>query len=179
MRFAASVSLAVVILGCCAFLYADDSVADKSSSIAVDAEVDASEETTLVEEAVDAEELAETSLTLSVLIKNIQQQGDIRLALFDQSDAFPKQIKAVRKSKGKVRDATARVQIEDVLPGQYAIAFFQDVNGDGTLNRSKLGIPSEPYGFSNNARGLFGPPSFKAASFDFSADSATLELRLP
>jgi len=41
-----------------------------------------------------------------------------------------------------------------------------DENMDGKMN-SFLGIPSEAFGFSNNVKGLFGPPSFEKASFPF------------
>ena len=33
------------------------------------------------------------------------------------------------------------------------------------MNKSAFRRPTEPYGFSNNVRGSFGPPSFQAASF--------------
>ena len=53
--------------------------------------------------------------------------------------------------------------IEDVAAGEYAVAAFQDRNGDGELDRNFLGMPKEPYGFSNDARGIFGPASWTDA----------------
>jgi uncharacterized protein (DUF2141 family) len=47
-----------------------------------------------------------------------------------------------------------------VLPGNYALAVFHDRNNNGALDTNWLGIPSEGFGFSNNAMGRFGPPSF-------------------
>ncbi len=35
--------------------------------------------------------------------------------------------------------------------GSYAVSLFHDRNQDGVLNRGELGIPSEGFGFSNNA----------------------------
>jgi uncharacterized protein (DUF2141 family) len=46
--------------------------------------------------------------------------------------------------------------------GSYAVAAFQDSNGDGTLNRDANGVPREPYAFSNGA-GRTAPPSFEGA----------------
>ena len=48
---------------------------------------------------------------------------------------------------------------------RYAVAAFQDENGDGILNSNVVGMPTENYGFSNDARGLFGPPDFDDAAF--------------
>ena len=39
----------------------------------------------------------------------------------------------------------------DVPPGRYAFLAFQDLSGSGRLERSKLGLPLEPYALSNNA----------------------------
>lgn len=50
------------------------------------------------------------------------------------------------------------------LPDPFAVAAYHDSNGDGTLNRNTLGIPIERYGFSNNARGVVGPPTFQEAA---------------
>lgn len=63
-------------------------------------------------------------------------------------------------------------------PGRYAFRLFQDLDGDGKLDANMLGIPSEPYGFSNNAKGKFGPPSFEAAAFDVAADGVSQTISL-
>ncbi len=46
-------------------------------------------------------------------------------------------------------------------PGEYGISVYQDLNGDNQLNTNFLGIPNEPYGFGNNARGTMGPAHFE------------------
>lgn len=55
--------------------------------------------------------------------------------------------------------------------GIYAVAAFQDLNGDGTLDRSPHGLPLEPYGFSNNA-GRSSAPRFERAAFRVDRDAA-------
>ncbi|WDQ18964.1 DUF2141 domain-containing protein [Rhodopirellula sp. P2] len=52
------------------------------------------------------------------------------------------------------------------LPKRFAIAAFHDTDNDGALSRNQFGIPAERYGFSNNARGKFGPPDFEEAVID-------------
>jgi len=61
--------------------------------------------------------------------------------------------------------------------GEYALAIFQDLNGNATLDKSFWGIPREPYGFSNNPEATMGPPSFDKCRFDISKDK-TLKIDL-
>ncbi len=52
------------------------------------------------------------------------------------------------------------------LPNEPLIfSVFPDVNDNGNMDRNLFGIPKEPYGFSNDARGRFGPPKFEDALF--------------
>jgi uncharacterized protein (DUF2141 family) len=53
-----------------------------------------------------------------------------------------------------------------VAPGTYAVMVYHDENDNGTLDRAANGMPLEGYGFSRNARGHWGPPSFEDAGFD-------------
>jgi uncharacterized protein (DUF2141 family) len=45
-----------------------------------------------------------------------------------------------------------------VKPGSYAVAAYHDENNNDKLDKAFTGIPNEKYGFSNNVRGIFGPP---------------------
>lgn len=42
--------------------------------------------------------------------------------------------------------------------GSYGVIAFHDINGNEKLDTNMIGIPTEPYGFSNNARGLLSKP---------------------
>jgi uncharacterized protein (DUF2141 family) len=42
---------------------------------------------------------------------------------------------------------------------------YHDQNGNGEIDMRILGMPKEPVGVSNDARGRFGPPKFDAAKF--------------
>ena len=65
-----------------------------------------------------------------------------------------------------------------VPPGTYAVAVHHDEDGDGEMDTGLFGIPSEPHGFSNNARGRFGPPSWRAARVRVPASGATVRVRV-
>ena len=61
----------------------------------------------------------------------------------------------------------------DSLPaGVYAVRVMHDVNGNGDLDSNLIGMPTEPFGFSNNARGNFGPPTFSDTKFTVNGDTA-------
>lgn len=72
----------------------------------------------------------------------------------------------------KVRINRVQVTFQQVPVGSYAIRAFHDVNSNGELDRSWIGIPSEPYGFSNNVRGgMTGPPDLEEQLFDVSGNT--------
>jgi uncharacterized protein (DUF2141 family) len=70
-----------------------------------------------------------------------------------------------------------RVVFPDVPRGTYAIAAFQDLDGSGRLERTPLGLPTKPYGFSNGA-GRRGRPDFAAAAFALDEPGAVVRVRL-
>ena len=116
--------------------------------------------------------------TLTVEVKNIEKQGEIHLAIYDDANVFEND----NGDKGgaaqgiingvieEVKTGTASYQF-DIPDGTYAIGIFIDTNYNNKMDRNFLGIPKEQYGFSNNAKGSFGPPSFKDASFDMRGDT--------
>ena len=74
----------------------------------------------------------------------------------------------------------ASFRFDDLPPGRYAVAAYQDVNGNGRLDREPVllwSLPSEPYGFSNDV-GRFGPPTVGGAAFELPASGATVSIRL-
>ena len=68
---------------------------------------------------------------------------------------------------------------QDSLPyGKYAIAVYHDKNVNGELDSNLLGIPKEAYGFSNNARGRFGPASWKDAHFEITSQQYSMTITI-
>jgi uncharacterized protein (DUF2141 family) len=55
--------------------------------------------------------------------------------------------------------------IKNLKPGKYAYKYFHDENKNDKLDLNWIGMPKEGYGFSNNAKGIFGPPSFNKTIF--------------
>ncbi len=104
--------------------------------------------------------------------------GTVARALFESPDGFPTEYLhfATNMMVIKVRATKARCDFEDIPPGTYALAVIHDENMNGKLDTNWLGVPTEGYGFSNDAKALLGAPSFSAASFPY--DGQNLELTI-
>ena len=115
-----------------------------------------------------------SAATLTVRITGVvEAEGMLRIAVCNRS--FDEQGCPHGASKAAVvpgRD----VEFPDLAPGSYAVAVYQDLDGSGELNRNGLGLPTEPYGFSNDV-GRIAPPSFSGALFELS-DDRTIEIRV-
>ncbi len=77
------------------------------------------------------------------------------------------------RARAQARAGTVELRVRNVKPGAYAIAVFHDRNGNGKLDRSLIGLPSEPYGFSNNV-GRVGLPDFQAALITVGAATSAI-----
>jgi uncharacterized protein (DUF2141 family) len=118
---------------------------------------------------------------LHVTILDIRNSsGTVACALFDSASGFP--IEFLREAASvmviRIRKSQARCDFEDLPPGTYALAVIHDENMNGRLDTNALGIPTEGYGFSNDAKAWFGAPSFKAASFAYDGRALDMTLRL-
>ncbi len=79
-----------------------------------------------------------------------------------------------------VPDIGQRVEVtfKGFAMGVYAVAAFQDLNGNGKLDRSLLGWPTEPVGASNGATRIVGPPKFEDVAFALKQATQTILLTL-
>lgn len=103
--------------------------------------------------------------TTQVTIRGVKTNGGpVRVALFDASGGFPKDDSAAFKMVVQPTASTLVQAIPIKIQGPYALAVYQDLNGDRKLNKGSFGVPKEPYGFSRNAAGKYGPPKFSDAA---------------
>lgn len=63
-------------------------------------------------------------------------------------------------------------------PGIYAVVVYHDENGDNDFNRNAIGMPTEAFGFSNNAPTKFGLPSFDSVRFRANPGETRLGVKL-
>ena len=104
------------------------------------------------------------TVELEVDVQNLSntEKSEIHLAFFDSEDTFPND--PIKTYSTAVTSQNAqRIQIQDIEPGEYIIAIYQDLDGNEELNKNWIGIPKEPYGFSNNIKpGITGLPLNKS-----------------
>ena len=108
-------------------------------------------------------------------------KGKMFCELFEAANAkdYPtKPEHAAMKTVAPIADKAATCTFSGVKPGTYAVAVFHDVNDNGKLDTGFLGIPTEPTGASNDARGSMGPPKFKDAQFGYSGGTLVLRVKL-
>jgi uncharacterized protein (DUF2141 family) len=110
--------------------------------------------------------------TLTLTVTDIPQAGTLNIGIFDTAEGFEaKDRGSARRRPGLAEGVRHPVEGDaahltfELPEGRYAIKLFLDLNGNGEVDTNFLGIPKEPYGFSNNAKGTLGPPSFDAAAF--------------
>ena len=77
------------------------------------------------------------------------------------------------RDRKPARPGVVELRVRNVKPGAYSIAVFHDTNGNGKLDRSFIGLPNEPYGFSNDV-GRRGAPDFEAARIVVREPSTTI-----
>ena len=106
---------------------------------------------------------------LTINVEGIaQSQGSIMLGLFDEATYDGDG--AVNGANLTVEGDSVTVTFEGLEPGEYAVRLYHDVNDDGEMNTNPFGMPTEPYAFSNDAKGRFGPAKWDAAKFTVAAD---------
>lgn len=90
------------------------------------------------------------------------QGGHVICALFRADGWLEKPVATV---KSKLRSRRANCVFANVKSGTYAIVAFHDENDNGDIDKNFLGIPTESWCTSRNAKAFLGPPSFGAAKF--------------
>jgi uncharacterized protein (DUF2141 family) len=101
---------------------------------------------------------------LTVEVAGITElKGDVLIAVYNQKASWLKT--AVLSQKKPANNNSIVFTFGDLPEGEYAITAYQDLNQNGMLDVNAMGIPKEPYGFSNDAEGVFGPATYDQSKF--------------
>ena len=100
--------------------------------------------------------LSAQNLTLEVRgIENVA--GKLYVAIYNSQETFMK--KPLAGFAVEVKDKVVSIPCKGLPAGTYAFSMYQDENGNGK------------FGFSNDAEGVMGPPSYEKCSITFSEDT--------
>jgi uncharacterized protein (DUF2141 family) len=115
---------------------------------------------------------------LSVVVTGFtSHRGQLMVALHDSPDTFLSRRAPFRAAIVAITSDTVLVEFKDVPAATYSLAAFHDENANGDLD-GVLRIPRERYGFSNNPRGRFGPPSWRETTFVYAGTDTVISVRL-
>ena len=105
--------------------------------------------------------------------------GPIMFVIFDSEAAYDGKGAPVRAFAAAVKDGVASQSVDGLPAGRYAIRAFHDIDGDGKMGSNPFGMPTEPFAFSNNAKGNMGPATWAQAAFDVGTASTvqTIEIK--
>ena len=116
---------------------------------------------------------------LTVIISGLKNnKGDVQIGLFNSKESYNGKEKKFKGAIIKVENKKVKWEVKNIPFGEYAIKAFHDEDSDDKIDTNFMGIPTESYGFSNNVKGLFGPPSFDKAKFHFNSDSMKTQIIL-
>ena len=102
-----------------------------------------------------------SQLTLTIEIGGLlNSKGQILVELCNEKEI---KIKGITQP---IVGGKCLIVIENIKPGRYSFKYFHDANKNEKLDINWIGKPTEGFGFSNNAKGTFGPPSFEKTIFE-------------
>ena len=105
------------------------------------------------------------SQSVDFTIEGIQSSnGKIYVQLFDSESGY-KTGKAAFANIVKAKQGSVTITFNDLDVGEYGIRYFHDENNNGELETNLFGLPTEGYGYSNNAKANFGPVDFTTMRF--------------
>ena len=113
-----------------------------------------------------AEEGLAAAMPLTIEVVNVEtDEGTIMVQVFATEEAFKSGDPAAAALMVAAQPPVVSFSIDALPAGEYGIRVMHDVDGDGALKTGMMGMPQEPWGMSNDARGRFGPPSWSQVKF--------------
>jgi uncharacterized protein (DUF2141 family) len=118
-----------------------------------------------------------TAATVQIAVQNVRNDhGHVLVTLCTRADFL--QPHCAWKGSAPAHPGIVTLQITGVPPGTYAAEAYHDENDNRKLDLSFFGLPEEGMGFSRDARMMFGPPRFDAASFVVTEPAAAISFAL-
>jgi len=116
---------------------------------------------------------------ITVLLTGFENdQGTVKLCVCRSEDEYAGDKKEFCTASTELKNKKAEWVLENMPYGRYSVKAFHDKNDNSKLDTNFAGMPIEPYGFSNNARGRFGPPPFDSAAFTLNSPQLQIAIEV-
>jgi uncharacterized protein (DUF2141 family) len=119
---------------------------------------------------------AEAQNIIAKFVEMPDKKGNIYAAIYNNAKDFTdrplKGLNIPYAGNGKID-----IDFGNLPPGDYAISFFLDYNGDGKINKNFIGWPTEPFGLSKQPKVLTGPPKFEQCKFKHSDKKTEIQIK--
>ena len=129
---------------------------------------------------------------LALTIEGVRSDvGEVLIGVYGDADGFKSAIDSSATKSALLPQAwrivgvslRAKAGSQSIIftqlpPGRYAVIAFHDENDNGLLDANVFGVPTEGYGFSNNAQGFLGAPSFDAAAVTIGQADVSVSISL-
>ena len=104
--------------------------------------------------------------------------GQVGCSLFAGSAGFPKDSSGARQLWQAADAKGVTCRYSDVPEGTYAVSIGHDLNGNKRVDANFVGLPTEQWGVSNNARPNLRAPRFDEAMFKVAADAKEVVIEI-
>ncbi len=118
--------------------------------------------------------LAQTvpAATLTMTFEGVgSSNGQLMAQVSNTAEAFDGKARAIAQFVVPAVEGSVSISTDSLPTGDYAVRVMHDENENGELDSNLIGIPREPWGTSNDAKGNFGPPSWDDAKFSIDGDT--------
>lgn len=124
-----------------------------------------------------------SDVRLYVNVDNVRSdQGLIAVTLYaDDSRRFLARGGSIHVGRVPARSPRTRMCMHLPSTGVYGLAVYHDADANRSFNRTRLGMPAEGFGFSNNPGALFALPNFRRVRLSVPRTNmqTTIRLRYP
>lgn len=120
-----------------------------------------------------------TQKPLKLTIDHIKASiGEIEIGVYTPNNKFPDEDDKFKKYRFKAKKGKIVQLINDLPYGELAMAIYHDENNNGVIDKNGIGIPKEPYAFSNNYKPTIKAPSFDNCKFSYNKQSNSVHISL-
>lgn len=112
---------------------------------------------------------------LEIILTNIKNPGNVFIAIYNNALDFNSDDDSSIRITYPVKDSVEKGRFSKKVilkKGSYAFKVFIDKNNNNKFDFNFFGFPKEQYGFSNDAMGVLGPPTFQEASFKLNSNTS-------